>query len=363
MYTHITKGFTIGQTLTRRILRTIIGIPGAIIDAGVAVLYPSESGQYADYWNECGLKYADGSNVNGVCRGVTGYVGDIAGAAIGGIVGSVVGGVCYIPDALGRTVCWVHDKVHDGFDKVANAIGNREFFKNLPVIRQPVYYLEKAWNVSVGTLGVAIASPFYAVSKAIEYFIPPLKTKLSDSALKVGGIVGGVIGTVASAIAWPVKHICNKAVSLFRSFRDKVRSAAAFVYAKTNENPSNDARSCIPPESVHSTEFRERVTRYKNSTTAELLCGPLRAPDLHEPLMNNNQQAAAQANDEPWLDPILLQPLEDPVIDPHGHTFSRSSISRWIREHHDCPVNRQALREDQLIPNRIAEDLVRMRIA
>lgn len=58
------------------------------------------------------------------------------------------------------------------------------------------------------------------------------------------------------------------------------------------------------------------------------------------------------------IDPISLQELENPVIDPCGHTFSRLSIEQWLQHYQVCPLSRQNLRLTDLRVNRVVADLL-----
>eukprot|EP00792_Barthelona_sp_PAP020_P003943 TRINITY_DN1774_c0_g1_i1.p1 TRINITY_DN1774_c0_g1~~TRINITY_DN1774_c0_g1_i1.p1 ORF type:complete len:455 (+),score=119.29 TRINITY_DN1774_c0_g1_i1:21-1385(+) len=57
-------------------------------------------------------------------------------------------------------------------------------------------------------------------------------------------------------------------------------------------------------------------------------------------------------------DPITYDYLEDPVITPYGHTFSRKSIEDWLQQSRTCPITRKPLCIDQLKPNNVLRDVV-----
>lgn len=48
MYAFVAKGITVGTILTRRLFRTITGIPGLLIDFGAAVFNKPD---FESYWN------------------------------------------------------------------------------------------------------------------------------------------------------------------------------------------------------------------------------------------------------------------------------------------------------------------------
>ncbi|KAG0469153.1 hypothetical protein HPP92_018481 [Vanilla planifolia] len=57
--------------------------------------------------------------------------------------------------------------------------------------------------------------------------------------------------------------------------------------------------------------------------------------------------------------PITLDLMKEPVIVASGHTYDRSSISRWINSgHHTCPKSGQKLSHMALIPNYALKNLI-----
>ena len=42
----------------------------------------------------------------------------------------------------------------------------------------------------------------------------------------------------------------------------------------------------------------------------------------------------------------------DPVVDPEGNSYERTSIERWLESHETSPVTRAPLRRSHLTPNR-----------
>lgn len=352
MYTHLAKGFTVGQVLTRRLCRAITGAPGILIDAFLAVFNCcSRTGNYLAYWDETGMSYADGTAQSGIAQPLLGWIGDLAGALVGAIAGMGIGLACYFPDLILRGVAKLHDVIHDGCDWLAKTVGDHALFNDFKTFHNPKNYVQKAWNLSAGILGTVIAAPLYGICKLVEYFVSPLGNKLSNAAWKFGGITGGVLGSIAACAMWPVKHVCNKVVNLFHGFRDKVRSLTAFVYAKTDSAPL-DQDECCSKEAYHSEQFKAKVREYKNESTTKILFGNLKAADGYLPV---------QEQKDPLIDPISHEQFEDPVIDHHGHTFSRGTIMQWLRQRQTCPLNQQPLEEKQLVPNRALADVLAKR--
>ena len=52
---------------------------------------------------------------------------------------------------------------------------------------------------------------------------------------------------------------------------------------------------------------------------------------------------------------ISLSDLENPVVDTCGHTFEKEQIETWLLRNHTCPISRQPLTREDLIPNRIVK--------
>eukprot|EP01079_Euglenida_sp_SAG-EU17-18_P002325 gene2325-3161_t len=49
--------------------------------------------------------------------------------------------------------------------------------------------------------------------------------------------------------------------------------------------------------------------------------------------------------------PISMELLQNPVMDPCGHTFEKKLIRHWVRIHGNCPISRKKLTVRQLVPN------------
>ena len=330
MYSHLIKGFTLGHTLTRRLGRALTGFPGLLLDAViVAPLYAAQSGAYSGFWDEAdGITYADGTLQRGFFQPLLGWIGDIAGALLGAAIGSILGSVLYVPDGILRLLAWTHDQIHTGFDAFATLVGNHSGFNSFYAKQSPQNYMQKAWNVSVATLGVVLAAPLYAVAKTVEFFLPVLGQGLSNFAWATGGIVGGIVGSVAALTLWPVKHVCNKAVELFRGFREFVRSCSAFVYSRTAQVPAvqgerqrEDDCNCLPDPAMHSQAFRDKVTAYNQRTTTQILFGALNvqrpAREVLAAQRIQNQNADLNVGLPNNGQPVQALPYAPGGLDPH----------------------------------------------
>jgi hypothetical protein len=273
MYSHISKGFTVGQTLMRRSLRNITSIVGLLFDFPMAACWNQG---WSDYWlnNEHQMNYMDSTKVHGWGRCIAGYPGDLVGAAVGGLVGATLGLACYIPDIALQGVCALNDTIKNSLDKLATTIGAHELCRSFSTFNPPQNFGEKAWNISVGTIGLTLATTLYAPIKLIEHFLP-VGNYLSEGAWRLGGYVGGAIGMLASAAIYPVKTLCNGLVSLYRGFREKMRSLVALIYVKTKEDNNVEvaADCCIPIRTIHSQEFVTKIKEHKASSTAQIIYG------------------------------------------------------------------------------------------
>jgi len=56
--------------------------------------------------------------------------------------------------------------------------------------------------------------------------------------------------------------------------------------------------------------------------------------------------------------PLSSTILKDPLLSPHGHTFSAEAIKSYLRAHGKCPITGQPMNEAQLTPNLLARTLV-----
>lgn len=50
--------------------------------------------------------------------------------------------------------------------------------------------------------------------------------------------------------------------------------------------------------------------------------------------------------------PLSQYWLEDAVVTPQGYSFSRRMIEQWLEHSQSCPVTREPLMANQLVPNR-----------
>lgn len=59
-----------------------------------------------------------------------------------------------------------------------------------------------------------------------------------------------------------------------------------------------------------------------------------------------------------WLCPITYSVMRDPVIAPDGRTYERAAICQWLSIHGTSPFTREAMCEEDLIPNMAIRELI-----
>ena len=60
--------------------------------------------------------------------------------------------------------------------------------------------------------------------------------------------------------------------------------------------------------------------------------------------------------------PVSHEIMEDPVLCCDGHTYERTKIEEWLRNHNTSPLINLALETKDLIPNRPVRDLIRIHV-
>jgi len=56
-----------------------------------------------------------------------------------------------------------------------------------------------------------------------------------------------------------------------------------------------------------------------------------------------------ETDNHPFVCPITLQIMKDPVVTPHGICFEREAIVEWLQKSTTCPITKKPLSADQLI--------------
>jgi hypothetical protein len=63
-------------------------------------------------------------------------------------------------------------------------------------------------------------------------------------------------------------------------------------------------------------------------------------------------------DDEPFLCPLSLNIMEDPVIDPEGNTYERTAIESWLNVNKSSPITRSHLTSDLLSSNKALKAII-----
>lgn len=351
MYAFITKGYTVGHTLTRRALRFVTGIPGFVLDA--VFVAPLWLPHYEDYWRDTGFQYADGVRESGFLRSISGWIGELIGYPIGALLGVTLGFALYIPDRIMVGFSWAYHAIMiEGVADFAKSIAKRTYFEGFLYDAPEHSYRKIAWNVSVGTLGLFFGASLYTAARVVEFFLP-IGNRLSNSAWKLGLGLGGAVGSAIAIPYYPIHKITTSIIDLYDSFRKTVRFGFAFLYVKTDQEPiQNGDHNCML--ATHSNEFREDVNQIKRTTTTDLLYGPLIQAERKEA----KSSVPPPDNLEEYLqDPVTYERMKDPVITQCGHTFERSTIRRLIDDRKPCPLDRKVVTLNELRPNTLVKSI------
>jgi len=354
MYTHIAKGYTVGQTLTRRLFRNLTGIPGLLFDV-IAGCFWNEG--FARYWQDCRIPYNDGETAT-FFRGLSGWIGEVVGYCLGGFVGALLGLVFFIPDFFISRLFSGYTALTTAVEEFSQMMGKHSRVNAFMPAENPQNYLAKSWNVSIGTFGLLFGGMLYGIAKAIEIFLP-IGNISSRVLWRLGGFLGGVIGVLISLPIYPVKNTLNKLVHTYDGFRNKMRDFVAFIYVKTNQEPIRQNQDCpCTDTAMHSNEFRKKVGEMKQNTTAALLFGELK----RNPPLNPAAEVKEIKDNDPLVCPITLARFIKPVVDHAGHTFEESAIKRWLHQgNKTCPVGTEPLMENDLVVNRVLVEVLKKR--
>lgn len=62
--------------------------------------------------------------------------------------------------------------------------------------------------------------------------------------------------------------------------------------------------------------------------------------------------------DEDFVCPISQEIMKDPWMDPEGNSYEKEKIFEWLEKNSTSPITRNALKKDQLAPNRVLKRLI-----
>lgn len=105
-------------------------------------------------------------------------------------------------------------------------------------------------------------------------------------------------------------------------------------------------------------------TKQNNKTLRRNNKSKRRTNKRYKKKMRGGMEAAAAASSQtpdppkPFICPISREIMDDPVIDPEGNTYERSSIKKWLRVKEESPITRKPLTSDQLVVNRALKDTI-----
>ena len=315
-YKHLTKGYTIGHTTTRRLFRVVGWILGLPVDAIFAMF---TKGEYLDFWKTPHVRCVDGTNVSGIISAGLSRICDLIGAVVGGTLGLLITVPIYFLDFVASTLSYGYSYLADKLNKIASIIPKTAVFQNITV-NEPKNIFKTVFNLSTATLGISIASIPWVIAKIIECAIPT--EKISHFVLEKFSILGGMIGTIALT-PYIVIKVCflDTPQKIHQKIRSGIGKIVSLIYAATNTKINPDA---------HSPEFKNRVRNYKKlDRVAERIFG---------------QQGHSSSEIKGTLCAISRvriqdQPLSKLACCPNGHFFHKDHITKWVKENNTCPLN------------------------
>ena len=145
---------------------------------------------------------------------------------------------------------------------------------------------------------------------------------------------------------------------------DLVQEATATTLAKQWRDNIKQQNKCYEREVLRHREGltqRQQVQEREWATFANRLkADNPRPPTAAAASAAARDAGAAAERDLPpgFICPISQEIMIDPMITPSGRSFERALIEDWVRQSGTDPLTRQALRLDQLIPNRDLKEAI-----
>jgi|GEM_PF-1197555 len=78
----------------------------------------------------------------------------------------------------------------------------------------------------------------------------------------------------------------------------------------------------------------------------------------HDSIRRRGDHKSAEELETLRIWSISLGEVVDPVIDKCGHTFEREKIKEWLQENNTCPISRERITIEDLIPNRVVKQAI-----
>ncbi len=307
MYSHIAKGLTIGHLVTRRVFRTITGVPGLLIDLIAALFWVPH---YSAYWKDTEMTYAYGEKVSGM-QGVFGWIGETLGFVIGAPLGGLIGFCLYIPHRLVQAVNWLYTQVENLCEFIAQDLAQRPLITNGWVFKAPRSWGQKSANIYAVTLGTVTALPFWLAAKGLEFVFQARTNEFSQGVWSTASWFGLALGVICLSIpSMFMQYSVGRLRKVGHALHNATVKTTAFIYAKGNEEPQPEGHveeCCFTGNDLHSQAFRKLHAQYKKTATLDILFGQKGAKHYQSPFLRplhvevpvHNQQPGRQGEPSP----------------------------------------------------------------
>lgn len=338
MYAFIAKGYSVGNIITRRLLRNLTSFPGFILDA--AIIAPFWWPHYQDFWSGSRyLQYADGEKAFGLFCPLVGWLGDRVGYVMGALIGTLLGFTLSVPDCFLRFTQWSYQASCQALSEFSCAVSQHILFKNQTYQNPLNHYIQHSWNISIATIGFLLGTVLFCCIRLIE-IVFPTDNKMTQWAWKIGLYTGASIGIIMGFILYPLTSALATALKLYDRVSESIENIIAFVYAKSNTVPyEKNSDNCVPNEYIHSQSFREKVNKIKMTSTMTLLYGQILLPENQTPNTTHHAPTLDQNATPPSTQKTTHLPKKSPPIRKirrkktpatNKHPFEERNIKLWI---------------------------------
>ena len=76
---------------------------------------------------------------------------------------------------------------------------------------------------------------------------------------------------------------------------------------------------------------------------------PLKTPSHYQKPKTTTEQEIEELK-ESFTCPITGKLIKDPMSTPYGHMYERTEIEKWVRVTGECPITKQRLQMEDLMP-------------